>query len=403
MIFDTLDKKPKVWNIAVLSALCLGVAAVMSLILHEDAALPVSFLVECYILIVICMLLNAWVKQIRYNPYSYNTIYYMGFAIFAFFSLVIQSILTYSMITGPETPNYRDIVYLLLYSSGTFVMVTSPFIIIFSGALVISNIALIRHEGMRLVNLLGIILAFLLLGGEGIIYSFDRFLKGGFQEILFKCWFLYIISAIYLYIECMLLGTIIANILVVKIRIPEDKDFVIILGCAIRSDGSLTPLLQGRADRALEYASKVKEKTGKDVIFVTSGGRGKDEVISESLAMKRYLMEKGIPEERIIEEDRSTDTDENMRYSKEKIDALNKEGKVVFATTNYHVFRSGTYARKAKMRAVGIGSKTKWYFWPNASVREFISLLTEHRGKQLLIFTGLIVFYTVLTLLALVQ
>jgi hypothetical protein len=82
---------------------------------------------------------------------------------------------------------------------------------------------------------------------------------------------------------------------------------------------------------------------------------------------------------------------------------LNKEGKVVFATTNYHVFRSGTYARKAKMRAVGIGSKTKWYFWPNASVREFISLLTEHRGKQLLIFTGLIVFYTVLTLLALVQ
>jgi len=51
------------------------------------------------------------------------------------------------------------------------------------------------------------------------------------------------------------------------------------------------------------------------------------------------------------------------------------------------------------MRAVGMGAATKWYFWPNASVREFVGLLTEHRGKQAMIFGGLILVYAVLTFL----
>ena len=89
-----------------------------------------------------------------------------------------------------------------------------------------------------------------------------------------------------------------------------------------------------------------------------------------------------------------------MKFSKEKIWAVNSQGKVAFATTNYHVFRSGLCARRVKMRAVGMGAKTKWYFWPNASVREFVGLLTEHRGKQILIFGSLILSYTILTILA---
>ena len=88
------------------------------------------------------------------------------------------------------------------------------------------------------------------------------------------------------------------------------------------------------------------------------------------------------------------------RFSKEKILAAGGPGKVAFSTTNYHVFRSGLCARRVKMRAVGMGAKTKWYFWPNAAVREFVGLLTEHRGKQALIFGGMIVFYVALTILA---
>ena len=115
--------------------------------------------------------------------------------------------------------------------------------------------------------------------------------------------------------------------------------------------------------------------------------------------MKNYLIEKGVPEEHIIEENRSTSTYENMMYSKEIIKNLNPDGKVVFSTSNYHIFRSGLMARRVKMRAVGIGARTKWYFWPNASVREFVGLLTEHRLKQSLVLGGMILFYTVLTVL----
>ena len=70
--------------------------------------------------------------------------------------------------------------------------------------------------------------------------------------------------------------------------------------------------------------------------------------------------------------------------------------RIGFFTTNYHEFRSGIYARRVKMRAEGICSPTRWYFWPNAWVREFIGVLTEHRGKQALVIGAMIVFYVAL-------
>ena len=116
--------------------------------------------------------------------------------------------------------------------------------------------------------------------------------------------------------------------------------------------------------------------------------------------MRDYLRSQGIPDERILVEDQSTDTAENMRFSKEKIWAVDPAGKIAFATTNYHVFRAGLKARRVKMRAQGMGAPTKWYFWPNAAVREFVGLLTEHRGKQELLLIGMVVVYTILTFAA---
>ena len=50
---------------------------------------------------------------------------------------------------------------------------------------------------------------------------------------------------------------------------------------------------------------------------------------------------------------------------------------VIFVTTNYHVFRSGVWAGLAGLRAEGLGSTTKWWFWPNAFVRECVGLLAN--------------------------
>ncbi len=195
----------------------------------------------------------------------------------------------------------------------------------------------------------------------------------------------------------MLVGIIVADSIAAKYEPEKDKDFLIVLGCGLKKDGTPTNLLKGRLDLALSFARRQKEETGRVLTFVTSGGQGPDEVVSESASMKRYLMEQGVQAERIIEEDRSTDTRENMRFSKEKIWAIDPGAKVAFCTTNYHVFRSGLFARRVKMRAVGMGAKTKWYFWPNAAVREFVGLLTQHLDKQVLILGSMAAAYVILT------
>ena len=84
-------------------------------------------------------------------------------------------------------------------------------------------------------------------------------------------------------------------------------------------------------------------------MFVPSGGQGSDEIISEGEAMKRYLLEQGIPEEQIMPETKSTNTLENMKFSKELIG--DNDAKVAFSTTNYHVFRSGLFSNQAKLKA----------------------------------------------------
>ena len=101
--------------------------------------------------------------------------------------------------------------------------------------------------------------------------------------------------------------------------------------------------------------------------------------------------------ELILQEDRSRNTLENMRLSREIIEREGGDKRVVFATTNYHVFRSGLWAARAGLEAEGIGSRTKWWFWPNAFLRECAGLM-QYRWKQELIFLiVLMIFFGMLS------
>ena len=400
MKFDTRSKKPKLYNLLIQA---LFVLLIVFLLVQKDAeqhTALISALIGLFLLAAVGQLVAAFFKQIQYNPYSYNTIYYMGFSLFLLAVAVMQLRITLLLVLEPQVYQANEILHILLDSAKTFMLWSSPFLLVFSAALCVSNISLIRHEGRRLVNILGIFLSFLLVAGLVLLFTFDHYASGSRLQVMLHDLAANLFAAVYLYFECMLIGAIVADVIAARYEPEPDKDFLIILGCGFRKDGTPSPLLRGRLDRALRFAEKQEAVTGKAPIFVTSGGQGPDEVCSESACMKRYLLEQGIPEERILEEDRSTDTFENMKYSKAQIWKVNPQGKVAFATTNYHVFRSGLYARRVKMRAVGMGADTKWYFWPNASVREFVGLLTEHRGKQALIFGSLIICYTILTILA---
>ena len=392
-------KKPKLYNILIQAIVVTSVIVMLTRGEGHRNTLAVCLIAGGFYLAAVIQLIAAFFKQIRYNLYSYNTIYYFGFAMFLLSVWVMQVYITIDLIRYPDIFGVHEILRLLLDSAKMFMIMSLPFILVFSAALCISNIFLIVHEGKRFVNILGILLAIALVGGEAFLILFGSIQIGYGVQIIVNDLLINFFAAVYLYFECMLIGAIIADVIAALAEPDPDRDFLIILGCGIRKDGTPSPLLRGRIERALDFYRRQKKETGKELIFVTSGGKGPDEIISESASMKTYLMDQGITEGQIIEEDRSTDTLENMRFSKEKIQAFNPEGKVAFSTTNYHVFRSGVCARRVKMHAFGMGSETKWWFWPNASVREFIGLLTEHRKKQAMIFSGLILSYIVLTFL----
>ena len=397
ILFDTRDTKPKLYNIAILTVITALIITILALIDKEGTKIIVSSLLIAYCVVVIYMLQHAFAEQLRYNPYSYNTIYYFGFSLFIAFILLIYVELLIDQIREPDIYNANQSILVVYESARAFMFYTSPFILVFSICLCVSNISLIRHEGYRPVNLLGILLSLFLVLGNIFLWWFDYFVSGSQFEVMMHDMAANLLAAVYLYVECMLIGIIVADLFAARYWPDYDKDFMIILGCGIRQDGTPTPLLRGRVDKALEFARRQKEATGKDLIFVPSGGQGPNEVISESESMKNYLLSKGISEERILMEDQSTTTFENMKFSKEKIMAIDPNAKIAYSTTNYHVFRSGLFARRVKMRAQGIGARTKWYFWPNAAVREFVGLLTQHRGKQILILGSMILLYLTLT------
>ena len=98
-----------------------------------------------------------------------------------------------------------------------------------------------------------------------------------------------------------------------------------------------------------------------------SGGQGPDEGLPEAEAMQSTLLKRNSLEH-TVQENRSVNTYQNMLFSKEIMDSLKPEGKYnsIFTTNNFHLFRAGIYARQAGLNSQGIGSKTAFYYWPNA-------------------------------------
>ena len=391
---------PKIYRLAVLTACLFAALFLIAGNENADWLAWANTALTVYFVLAAAFLALAFRKQARADPYSYNTIFFAGFALFVLSLAGTHGYASALYLANPGRYDDRQMIFTLLNSAKNYMFLTSPFLLGFSIALFVSNLSLIRHEGRRFVNILGILLSLLLVVGEIGIGILDYWTSGTGQVRFAPTVMVNLFAAMYLYFECMMIGTLIANITALRITPKPDRDFLIVLGCGIRRDGTPTPLLKGRLDLALRFYEKQLAETGKRPRFVASGGQGPDEVRPEAAAMRDYLLEQGIPEEQILTEDRSSDTTENMRFSADIIRALQPEAETAFFTTNYHVFRAGIKARQAKLRAVGMGAKTKWYFWPNAAVREFIGLLTEHRAVQALILAGMIAAYTALTVLA---
>lgn len=170
-----------------------------------------------------------------------------------------------------------------------------------------------------------------------------------------------------------------------------NQDFIIVLGSGLIGGERVPPLLASRINKAIEFYNKQRlVTTPPKIIF--SGGQGPDEKISEALAMQRYAVENGIPVEDTILEDKSVNTLQNMKFSKQIIEKLIRENSFsIFVTNNFHLFRAGIYARKAGLKSQGIGSKTALYFLPNAMIREYIAFVVMYKKRHAIIISTFII------------
>ena len=362
-----------------------------------DTAVMIAFTVFSLLLGTIM----AWnFRQVRGSDfYDYMSLYFSGFSIFALVTGAVMANLTFRHLADPAGFSMMSAYSAIASASWHFMLITAPLVVAFAVAMAVSNIALLRHETPRVQNVLGLAIGILMILGEAAGWLlFNRDISGpewvGRAENVFQN----VYATVFSYFECMLAGAVICGLMAPGMVPEQDRDFIIILGCGFRKDGTLPPLLRGRVDRAIAFWKKQKEENGRTAILIPSGGQGKNEVMPEAEAMKRYLLEQGIPEEYIRIEDRSRTTLENMAFSRKIIDEMQPDGKVAFATTSYHVFRSGLWAAEAGVRAEGLGSRTKWWFWPNAFMRETIGLLQKRWKTETVMLILMIAFFTLLTI-----
>jgi len=154
-------------------------------------------------------------------------------------------------------------------------------------------------------------------------------------------------------------------------NVSYDEDVVIVLGAGLRGDRVSDPLRR-RLDAAIEYHEK-----NPDALIVVTGGRGIGEDVTEAYAMEKYLIDRGVSQERIIKEERSTSTNENMRFSKKILDEILPDGyTIAVITNNFHIFRGVSIAKIEGFENVThLHASLAWYNAFPCYVRESLAVM----------------------------
>lgn len=340
--------------------------------------------------------------------YAVNLIYLLFFLLvylqdrrrlingFLFFILLMISGLSLVMLAGETGNPFLFFLLVIIAMAAVLLLFTGVFIIL--AISFYSAVNLLRKEGRSKANLLSLlvgigILLWLVLG----MVSFKNVEVDDVLSVI-----MLVVNTILLYLLLVFSNFILSSFIYGIYRPLLRQDYIIVLGSGLMGGNRVTPLLAGRIDRALKVYRRQADKKKKPPMLIMSGGKGGDEQIAEGEAMKRYALEQGIPEDRILVEDQSKNTYENMLFSRQLIESREADMKhlhILFSTSNYHVFRAGIYARKAELKAQGIGAKTKFYFWYNALLREYVAILAMHKKTHIVCMLILLIIVGLASLL----
>lgn len=154
-------------------------------------------------------------------------------------------------------------------------------------------------------------------------------------------------------------------------RKPPEGAAVIVLGCQVKGDRPSLMLLS----RVEAAASWMQEHPG--CLCIVSGGKGEDEEISEAECMRRLLTERGIAGERILMEDRSVSTRENLLFSARILKEKGLDAKAAIVTSGFHACRAHLIARSLGIEDGSVPAGSPWWLLPTFYVRELYGLLFQ--------------------------
>lgn len=214
--------------------------------------------------------------------------------------------------------------------------------------------------------------ALILIGVLLIIY---HFIKERIKESIFID---KIIRFIYIFIALGLILFIVVEVFIIAYpkKSRENAEYIIVLGAGLTNGNEVSLTLKDRLDAAITCINDF----GNDGYIVVSGGNGEDEDISEAEAMQSYLINKGIPQDKILLEDKSTTTAENIKFSKEVIEKHSDKSinqcKVKVVTTDFHALRSSILAKKNGYGEIEVySSNTVGYLIPIFYIRESLAVV----------------------------
>ena len=157
---------------------------------------------------------------------------------------------------------------------------------------------------------------------------------------------------------------------------PANLDYLIVLGARVNQDGP-SPALNRRLNAVMAILDEHP-----DAVIIASGGQGADEPMSEARCIRDELVKRGVDAERILLEDQSTDTAENIAFSKALIDHPGTAS-VGIVTNNFHVWRATRLARAAGIaNAHGIAALYTGHTLFHYMIREAIGITMDFlRGR----------------------
>lgn len=167
-----------------------------------------------------------------------------------------------------------------------------------------------------------------------------------------------------------LLAAVISGFMIASLNIkPTDGSTAVVLGCKVRGN-SPSLMLKRRLDAAYDFLTENPES-----FCVVSGGQGDDEEYSEASVMKSYLVSKGISEDRIFAEDRSSSTEENLEFSKKVIEENGLNGNITIITDGYHQLRATLHAKRLGLNYGTYSANTAFWLLPTYWVREWFGII----------------------------